>query len=135
MTAMLELLRQIRTNTNALDGGDGGGVAFAADLQEGVNKHLAVTLTVAATDYTVEIPDDVKIIGLFASATFRYAIATAATNPAAAVAGNAVLANWGNGGRYTSTGAPIFHVLGAGEDRVLHLRSETAGLVVHLQVA
>lgn len=110
-------------------------VGFNADLQNGVNKHVAVTLTVAETDYTVDIPDNARFITMYATDTFRYGMGEAPATPAATKAGNTATTDYGVGGRFAFTGQPITHVLPAGAGRVLHLRSATAALVINIQVA
>jgi hypothetical protein len=103
------------------------------DLQQGVSRHLVYTITLAATDYAIEIPDSAQYLTLYSSAALQYAIDEASAAPTAK-AGAVAESEWGAGGRYAAAGQVVTHVLPPGRLRVLHVQSAVAGAVVELGV-
>ena len=107
---------------------------FKPDLQSGVNRHNAVTLTTANTNYTVELPDDVRLLTMYSEDLFQYAIDEPDLGAKATGTGNQTNDDWGIGGS-TSQPGQITHILPEGTDRVLTLRGSQDAQVVELQVA
>ena len=107
-------------------------VGLIADLQAGVNKYVYDTITLAATDYSIEIPDNAKYVTLSGDNNFRYNFGAAVGVPLVTGAGNVLLAGLGVGNYYDVIGSVKTHILAAGVGRKLYLRSSNA--VVHVAV-
>ena len=102
-------------------------ISFAADLRTGVNQYVSKTLTLNSTDYTTDIPDSARIITLYSTGTFRYALNEAVGSFNSQVDNSNTLAV---GTLYSETNSVSAIILPAGVGRVLHMRSVNAATVV-----